>query len=150
MGISALTPPNRRPLLSTRQFYNACLSSSGKGSNSYTPDQFKAYVETIIRKVRSAGPEAEFLLLSNMKFDPGYILDSDKNKAFYMDNMQGYQRVLQQLEAPGIVNLDMNTISGILYRCKKPKDCIANPLHPNDYLVRWYAQGLLALISHGY
>jgi len=29
---------------------------------------------------------------------------------------------------------------------KKAKDRIVNPLHPNDYLARWYAQALLATV----
>ncbi|MBS1504611.1 MAG: hypothetical protein JST32_21305, partial [Bacteroidetes bacterium] len=46
----------------------------------------------------------------------------------------------------GVVNLDMYAISSFLYDHKKPKDCIVNPMHPNDYLARWYAQGLSALL----
>jgi lysophospholipase L1-like esterase len=111
----------------------------------YDPEQFRKYMETIVRKVREANPHAEFLLLSNMQFDPDYILDSDKHKNFYLENMQGYAAVLRSMETTGIVNLDMNTISGILYTKKKAKDCIANPLHPNDYLARWYAQGMTTL-----
>jgi hypothetical protein len=112
----------------------------------YTPDQFKAYVATIIRKVRAVNPHTEFILLANMQFDPDYILESDQYKPFYTGNMQGYHRVLQQMEGPGIACLDMYTISGSLYQQKKAKDCLTNPLHPNDYLARWYAQGLLALM----
>ncbi len=41
----------------------------------------------------------------------------------------------------------MNAISGTLLAAKKPKDLIANPLHPNDFLARWYAQGLAALLT---
>lgn len=114
---------------------------------SYTPQAFKEYIRTILRKVRSANPFVEFLLVANMKFDPGYILDTDKNKAFYIDNMQGYRAVLQGLETEGVAEMDMNTISDFLYRRKKAKDCIANPLHPNDYLSRWYAQVMVKALS---
>jgi hypothetical protein len=113
----------------------------------YTPDEFRSYIETIIEKVRRAHPQTEFLLLSNLQFDPDYILDSDKNKAFYQGNMLGYSKVLKQMEAPGIVNLDMTGISGLIYSRKKAKDCLANPLHPNDYMARWYAQGMAALFQ---
>jgi hypothetical protein len=54
--------------------------------------------------------------------------------------------VLHALEGPGVVGLDMTDISEVLYREKKAKDCVVNPLHPNDYLARWYAQGLVALV----
>jgi hypothetical protein len=113
----------------------------------YTAAEFKTYIETIIKKVRVVHPETEFLLLSNLQFDPDYILDSDKNKAFYQGNMQGYAKVLREMETTGIVNLDMTTLSGIIYSRKKAKDCLANPLHPNDYMARWYAQGMAALFQ---
>lgn len=111
-----------------------------------TPDQFKGYIETIMRKVRKSNPNVEFILLSNMKFDPDYVLDSDKYKSFYTGNLEGYSHVLAQMETKGIINLDMYTVSGFIYDHKKAKDCIVNPLHPNDYLARWYGQALSALL----
>ncbi len=111
-----------------------------------TPEQFKGYIETIMRKVRVANPKVEFLLLSNMKFDPAYVLDSDQNKSFYEGNLEGYSEVLKQMESKGVANLDMYAISQFLYQHKKAKDCISNPLHPNDYLERWFAQALSALL----
>lgn len=116
----------------------------------YTPEQFEGYIQTIIKKVRAGNQQAEFLLLSNMKFDPDYVLDSDKNKAWYLANMEGYNKVLQQMEAKGIVNLDMTTLSDAIYKRKKAKDCIANPLHPNDYMARWYAQGMAQLLIENF
>jgi hypothetical protein len=111
----------------------------------YTPGEFKGYIETIIKKVKAGNANAEFLLISNMDFDPDYILNSDKNKKFYVDNMQGYKKVLATMETKGIISLDMTSLSDIIYKYKKAKDCIANPLHPNDYLARWYAQSMIAL-----
>jgi lysophospholipase L1-like esterase len=112
----------------------------------YTPEQFKDFIQTIIDRVKAGNPNVEFLLISNMKFDPDYILDSDKNKTFYVSNMEGYSHVLKDMEAEGIINLDMTSLSGAIYQRKKAKDCISNPLHPNDYLARWYAQGLSQLL----
>jgi lysophospholipase L1-like esterase len=111
-----------------------------------TPDQFEEYIKTIMQKIKAGNPKVEFILLSNMKFDPDYILDSDKNKNFYQSNLEGYSRVLKKMEAKGVINLDMYTISDYVYKLKRAKDCIANPLHPNDYLARWYAQGLATLL----
>ncbi|HEV2482711.1 MAG TPA: family 43 glycosylhydrolase [Puia sp.] len=110
------------------------------------PTEFGDSVKAMIRKIRAGDPRAEFVLLSNMKFDPAYVADTDRNKAFYVGNLAGYHDVLRGLEGPGVVGLDMTDISDVLYREKKPKDCIVNPLHPNDYLARWYAQGLVALV----
>ncbi len=111
----------------------------------YTPDQFKGYIQTIIKKIKAANPKVEFILLSNMAFDPDYVLDSDKYKSFYQGNLEGYSKVLKAMEASGMANLDMYSISHAIYNKKKAKDCLVNPLHPNDYMARWYAQGLAAL-----
>jgi len=111
-----------------------------------TPEQFKGYIETIIKKIKAGNPKGEFLLLSNMKFDPDYVLDSDKYKSFYQGNLEGYSHVLVQMETKGIINLDMYAISDAVQHAKKAKDCLVNPLHPNDYMARWYAQGLARLL----
>jgi len=113
----------------------------------FTPEQFKGYIETIIKKIREANPKVEFVLLSNMKFDPDYVLDSDKYKTFYQGNLEGYSRVLAQMEGNGIINLNIYSISDAIHQRKKAKDCLVNPLHPNDYMARWYAQGLAQLLS---
>jgi beta-galactosidase len=110
------------------------------------PAEFGDSVRTIIRKVRMTDPGAEFLLLANMKFDPAYVADSDKYKGFYTGNMAGYRDVLRSLTTTGTVMFDMTTLSDAIYRRKKAKDCVVNPLHPNDYLARWYAQGMIALL----
>ena len=112
------------------------------------PDEFKSYIDAIIKKVRLSNPNTEFLLLANMQFDPDYILDSDPYRSFYNGNLEGYRQVLTATEKSGVVCLDMYQISGEVYRLKKAKDCLANPLHPNDFLARWYAQVLTAALVH--
>jgi beta-galactosidase len=109
------------------------------------PAEFGDSVRSIIRQVRAGRPEAEFLLLGNLTFDPAYVLDSDKYKAYYTGNLAGYAVELHKLEGMGVVMLDMTDISEAIYRRKKAKDCIVNPLHPNDYMARWYAQGMVEI-----
>jgi lysophospholipase L1-like esterase len=111
----------------------------------YSPAQFKNSVLKIIEKCRAYNPDVEFLLVSNMKFDPDYIKPSNDLKTFYESNLAGYNTVLQSFCTTGIINLDMTSISDEIYLLKKAKDCLVNPLHPNDYLARWYAQGLAAM-----
>jgi hypothetical protein len=48
------------------------------------------------------------------------------------------------MTAPGVQWVDMTAISEAVYADKKPGDCLNDPLHPNDYLARWYAQTVLA------
>ncbi len=113
-----------------------------------SPDEYRDSVNTIIRKVRASDPAAEFILLAGMPFDPEYVLPSDKYRNYYMENLAGYSKVLKELEGPGIATLDMYAIAGAIYQRKKPKDSLVNPLHPNDYLARWYAQSLVALLKN--
>ena len=110
------------------------------------PAEFGDSIRSIMRKVRVSDPGVEFMLLSNMQFDPGYVLDSDSSKTFYTGNLAGYHEELKKLEGPGVVGLNMTGISEVLYARKKAKDCVVNPLHPNDYMARWYAQGMVALV----
>jgi beta-galactosidase len=112
-----------------------------------SPPEFGDSVRSIIRQVRAMRWGTEFLLLANMKFDPDYVLDSDKYKKYYTDNLAGYRNELASIEGPGVVMTDMTTLSDAIYKGKKAKDCIVNPLHPNDYLARWYAQGMLATLA---
>jgi hypothetical protein len=44
----------------------------------------------------------------------------------------------------------MYALSKALYEAKKPADLITDPMHPNDFLARWYAQGLVALVDGHY
>jgi lysophospholipase L1-like esterase len=116
----------------------------------YTPSEFRAYLDTMVKKIRIGNRHVEFLLISNMRFDPGYILDSDTNKITYLKNFNGYLEVMKEMQSKGVICFDMTTLSEQIYNRKKARDCIANPLHPNDYLVRWYAQGMSALFISNY
>ena len=109
--------------------------------------KFKTLMETMIRKIKKHNSKTEIILLSNMKFDPDFILKSNTLKNFYETNIIGYKKILQSLQTKGVINFDMTTISESIFNIKKPKDCISNPLHPNDYFVRWYAQGMSALLT---
>jgi lysophospholipase L1-like esterase len=115
---------------------------------SFSAGTFKANILATIARIRADCPNAEFMLLSNMLFDPEY-LTSQTALSNYIDLMKGYNKALQSLESTGIVNLDMTTMSDSIYQRKKPKDCVVNPLHPNDYIARWYAQGMVALLDAG-
>lgn len=113
-----------------------------------SPADFGHYIDTIIAKVRRTNPSVEFILIANMRFDPAYLTNSDGHAGWYKSNLLGYATELRAREAPGVAVFDMTTLSGYIYDRKKPKDCVSNPLHPNDYLARWYAQGLAALLIH--
>ena len=107
-----------------------------------SPADFKSRIATIMAKVRATRPDAEFLLVSAMCYDPEYTSNPD-----YLSRQAAYPGVLNELCGSGVEMVDLTAISAALYAAKKPKDCVSDPMHPNDYLARWYAQGLVALLE---
>jgi lysophospholipase L1-like esterase len=49
---------------------------------SYSPAVFKGYIQTMMDNIKAGNPDVEFLLLTNMFFDPEYILPGDPYFAF--------------------------------------------------------------------
>lgn len=107
-----------------------------------SPDEFASNIRSVITSVRAANPNTEFLLVSTMRFDPAY-----SSKAEYWNLVSAYDERLRQMQGPGVQLVDFTTISGAVYAAKSPKDCLNDPLHPNDYLSRWYAQSLFAALG---
>ncbi|HTW46601.1 MAG TPA: SGNH/GDSL hydrolase family protein [Acidobacteriaceae bacterium] len=107
-----------------------------------SPDDFAANIAAVIRIVRAASPQAEFLLVSTLRFDPVYSAQPD-----YWNLVTQYDAKLRAMTGPGVQLVDMTAISGAVYAAKAPKDCLNDPLHPNDYFSRWYAQSMMAALT---
>lgn len=109
---------------------------------SLSADTFSNNIADVIKTVRHRNPKAEFLLVSTMRFDPAYTTNAQ-----YWNVVGDYAAKLKAMISPGEQLVDMTAISGWVYAAKKPKDCDNDPLHPNDYLARWYAQSLVAALD---
>ena len=107
-----------------------------------TPAEFAANIAAVLHAVRAANPQAEFLLVSTTRFDPAYTSDP-----LYWDRVTQYDARLRAMTGPGVQLVDMTAISGAVFAAKEPKDCLNDPLHPNDYLSRWYAQSMVAALT---
>ena len=105
-------------------------------------DAFANNISNIIETVRAKNPHAEFLLVSTLRFDPAYTAN-----AGYWKLVGEYEAKLKAMAGPGVQFVDMTAISEAIYAAKKPKDCLNDPLHPNDFLARWYAQSLVAALD---
>jgi lysophospholipase L1-like esterase len=124
---------------------NPDLVTIAFGQNDFwgiSPDTFAKNISTIIHTVRLRNPQAEFLLVSTLRFDPAYTTNTAYWKA-----VGEYAGKLKSLTGPGVQLVDMTAISEAIYLAKKPKDCLNDPLHPNDFLARWYAQSLVAALT---
>jgi lysophospholipase L1-like esterase len=111
-----------------------------------TGELFKSNLESIIAQIKVRNSATEILLISSMLFDRDYT--NDGNGDIYYENMKSYLAALQSLTTIGVQLHDMTSISEYLYSQKKAKDFIPNPLHPYDYLARWYGVGLAAMLDY--
>jgi lysophospholipase L1-like esterase len=103
---------------------------------------FAANIASVMATVRAKNPRTEFLLVSTMRFDPAYTA-----KQSYWDLVDQYDTVLRALTGSGVQLVDFTAISGAVFAAKAPKDCLNDPLHPDDYLSRWYAQSAAAALT---
>ena len=115
------------------------------GQNDYTktsPNAFVTNITNIIYEVRRKNPAAEFLLISPLRFDPAYTTNPE-----YWNTVGEYAKMLKAVTQPGVQFVDMTAISEWVYTTKKPKDCMNDSFHPNDYFARWYAQSLVTALD---
>jgi lysophospholipase L1-like esterase len=105
-------------------------------------ERFCANIARIVSAVRARNPHAEFVLVASMRFDPAYAQDPQ-----YAARLASYVPALRSLTGSGVALLDMHALTGALYAAKKPRDFLSDPLHPNDFLARIYAQGMAALLG---
>jgi hypothetical protein len=104
---------------------------------------FRNSMASAIQKIKTDCPDAEFILIGNMLPDvTGTGAPSNGATAMY-----GFLNELKSLETSGVALFDMTTLSDSIYRRKGVIHCTSNALHPNDYLARWYAHGLIHLMN---
>ncbi|MGZ0708543.1 SGNH/GDSL hydrolase family protein [Coraliomargarita sp. W4R53] len=108
------------------------------GAN-FSAETFKSNTESIIQTIRQDNPDTEFLLL--MSFQP--------NSAWRnLDLMESYLDALNSLQSDGITVADLWTPHAYLLKGKTYWDMTGNHVnHPNDFLVRLYAQVILARLG---
>jgi len=106
------------------------------------PDAFLKSIEATMATIREHRPNVEFVLVTSIRFDPAYTADPT-----YVGHMTGYAKGLRSLAGRGVAILDMTEMSEALYAAKSAKDLLADPMHPDDFLARWYAQSFVALLS---
>jgi len=108
------------------------------------PQEYEDNLKIILDSMFVFNPNIEIILMSNMRFDPQYLPDTNDFfvKYCYL-KIKGYQEILKKYEKIGVTNIDMYNISDMLYKLKKAKDVLSDPIHPNDYMARWYAQQMI-------
>lgn len=109
---------------------------------SLSPHDFRRNIQSVVATIRRRQPRCEFVLVASMRFDPAYTADPT-----YVGNLAGYTAELAQMQGPGIAFLDMDHMSQALYDMKSQRDLATDPMHPDDFMARWYAQALIATLE---
>ena len=109
------------------------------GTGRIPASEFINNIISVINDVLTLNPHAEFILISPTLANP------DSNFSGFQET---YRSPLLNLVKPGIAVLDMTGIHQELLKHKKYVDMTGNNMnHPNDYLIRWHAQGILSLLD---
>lgn len=97
-----------------------------------------ANIKGIMNAVLAKNPKAEFILIATMLANP----DAMQN------NIQAsYKSELEKLAKKGVVIANITDVHTELLKHKTYQDMTGNNVnHPNDYLVRWYAQYISGLL----
>ena len=104
---------------------------------------FMNSLQSAMNKMKTHNPDVEFILISNMLPDVNGM-GAPANGAM---DMYGFRAAMLNLDTVGTVVFDMTSMSDTIYQRKGANHCTANSLHPNDYLARWYAQGLFEIFN---
>ncbi|MBR3639685.1 MAG: hypothetical protein IKN50_03675, partial [Clostridia bacterium] len=125
--------------------YSPDLVFIGFGMNDGTlqvaPATFKANIKGIIDAERAANANSEFILIAPMLANPDTLFDGCQDQ---------YLAVLEELESQysGVAVADMTSTHQDLLEIKSYQDMTGNNVnHPNDFMVRYYAQTMLTLLS---
>jgi lysophospholipase L1-like esterase len=113
------------------------------GTNQMDPETFKWNIQGIINKTRQHNPKAEFILVATMLPNP---------ESNFVGTQASFKKVLFELTGQGgVVLVDMTSIHTELLKHKSYQDMSGNDInHPNDFLIRWYAQEILSILLPGY
>jgi lysophospholipase L1-like esterase len=117
-----------------------CIIAFGMNdANGTTAENFRGNIKKIIDQVAAANPATEFLLVApmprNEKWRPWQPMD-------------GYAEALKSLASERVAVADVWSLGRHLRRDKGAHELTDNVNHPNDFMVRVYAQ--VALVSLGF
>ncbi len=111
------------------------------GTGKMAPEVFKENIASIINQAKAAKPATEFLLISTMLPNP---------ESFFVGTQRDFKKVLEELTGPGCTLVDITAVHDELLQHKTYQDLTGNNInHPNDFLIRWYAQFLAGTLIPG-
>ena len=108
-------------------------------SNNFSPDLYKANIQSMIDNVKAGNPNCEFILVSPMLANP--------EAQSFSGRQAEYITPLMDLQKPGIAFANVTSAFQVILHWKKFFDLGGNGVnHPNDFIYRLYAQVIAGLL----
>ncbi len=108
------------------------------GTAKVKPETFIEQIRGIMQTISAANPSCEFIVIATMLANP---------EAIHSQIQQAYLQPVLDLESTGVAIANMSSVHETLLQRKAYQDMTGNNInHPNDYLARWYAQVIGALL----
>ena len=109
------------------------------GTRSVSAESYILNIKSIMDTARTANPDVEFILVSPILANPDTYFNGTQSK---------YLPALLELETEGTCVADLTSIHTYLLQKKTYSDMTGNNVnHPNDFLIRFYAQVLEATLT---
>jgi len=127
----------------TRAFANdpadLVIVAFGMNDRSMAPETFRENTVRIMDAARKGNPGVEFILVQSMLNNPDWQSHG---------NLPEFGKILRELSGPGIAFVDMTAVHSALLGSKRYEDMTGNHVnHPNDFIVRAYAQMIAGLFA---
>ncbi len=114
------------------------------GTAQVKPAEFSNNIKMIIKSIKKVNPKAEFILVSTMLPNDMAVNNSGRK---FLGQQANYKPVLEKLCGEGVILANLTDIHQELLNHKRYIDMTGNNVnHPNDYLIRWYAQVINTLL----
>lgn len=116
------------------------------GTNQTPPEKFRQNIQAIMDTVRHANPDAEFILIATIV--PNKEAGVDRDHSFWGEQVNYLPQLKEICKTKQAALADMTTLHLDLLKRKRFIDMTGNNVnHPNDFLSRWYAQFILAMLK---
>ncbi|MDA1041366.1 MAG: sulfatase-like hydrolase/transferase [Planctomycetota bacterium] len=117
-----------------------CVIAFGMNDGNAMPvDTYRTNIGVITNQVRATNPETEFILVAPM------LKNEDWRS---LTPMNGYLAALKTFESEHVAVADVWSVSEHILKTKRYCDISGNHInHPNDFMVRVYAQVVSALLA---
>jgi len=128
------------PFLAAPEKPDLCIIAFGMNDGGHVPvAQYLANTKAIMESVRKENPDTEFILVAS--WPPNENWRS-------LEPMAGYLAALKTLESKQVAVADIWSVASHILKTKRYCDVTGNHVnHPNDFMVRVYAQIVEAMLG---